>query len=191
MDGSGTSSPEAASQIEIRASEREGFPVLAIAQIVTLMLVALAMATSVAHALELPGKLRLPRDTYLAVQSIYYPGFLIGGGFGEVAGILGTVTLLFLTPSRSIAFWLTAAACILMVLMHLIFWVFTQPVNRFWLRHQRMAPAGAAFFEVHASEDSDARKWTSLRDQWEYSHLTRAILSFIAVALIAAAIAAS
>lgn len=160
-------------------------------QIVTLMLVALAMATSMAHALELPGKMRLPRDTYLAVQSIYYPGFLVGGGFGEVAGMLGTVALLFLTPTGSAAFWLTLAACLLMVLMHLIFWIFTQPVNRFWLRDQQLAPAGAAFYEVRANKESGTREWTSLRDQWEYSHLTRAILSFIAVALLAAAIAVS
>lgn len=164
---------------------------LASAQVVTLLLVALAMATAVAHALELPGKMRLPRDTYLAVQSIYYPGFLIGGGLGEFAGMLGTVVLLFLTPGRSTAFWLTLSACILMLMMHLIFWVFTQPVNRFWLRHQQMATAGAAFFEVRASKDSDTREWTALRDQWEYSHLSRAILSFIAVALLAAAIAAT
>ena len=164
---------------------------LASTQIVTLMLVALAMATAVAHALELPGKMRLPRDTYLAVQRIYYPGFLIGGGLGEFAGMLGTVALLFMTPSGSIAFWLTLAACILMLLMHLVFWIFTQPVNRFWLRDQRMATAGAKFFGVRASKESDTREWTALRDQWEYSHLTRAILSFTAVAFLAAAIAAT
>jgi hypothetical protein len=164
---------------------------LASIQIVTLMLVALAMATAVAHALELPGKMRLPRDTYLAVQSIYYPGFVIGGGVGEFVGMLGTVALLFLTPIGSTAFWLTLAASASMLLMHLIFWIFTQPVNRFWLRNQQMATAGAAFFEVRASKESDTREWTALRDQWEYSHLTRAILSFIAVAFLAAAIAAT
>ena len=169
----------------------EGFPMLTSAQIITLLLVALAMATAVAHALELPGKMRLPRDTYFAVQSIYYPGFLVGGGVGEFAGMLGTVALLFLTPSRSAAFWLTLGACISMLLMHLIFWVFTQPVNRFWLRNQQMATAGAAFFAVRADEESETREWTALRNQWEYSHLTRAILSFIALALLAAAIAAS
>ena len=164
---------------------------LASIQIVTLMLVALAMATAVAHALELPGKMRLPRDTYLAVQSIYYPGFVIGGGVGEFVGMLGTAALLFLTPIGSTAFWLTLAASASMLLMHLIFWIFTQPVNRFWLRNQQMATAGAAFFEVRASKESDTREWTALRDQWEYSHLTRAILSFIALAFLAAAIAAT
>jgi hypothetical protein len=43
-------------------------------QVITLMLVALAMAPAVAHALEFPGKKRLSKDAYLTVQGIYYPG---------------------------------------------------------------------------------------------------------------------
>jgi hypothetical protein len=41
---------------------------LVILQIITIFLVALAMSTAVAHALELPGKIRLPRDDYMTVQ---------------------------------------------------------------------------------------------------------------------------
>jgi len=37
-------------------------------QILNLMLVALALSLSLAHALELPGKMRLDRDAYLQVQ---------------------------------------------------------------------------------------------------------------------------
>jgi hypothetical protein len=37
------------------------------------------MALSLAHALEVPGKLRLNKEQYLAVQTIYYPGFTLGG----------------------------------------------------------------------------------------------------------------
>jgi hypothetical protein len=48
-------------------------------EVITLVLVAIAMALSLAHALEFPGKLRLSREHYLAVQTIYYPGFTIGG----------------------------------------------------------------------------------------------------------------
>ena len=47
---------------------------LRLLQIVALMLVAVAMALSLAHALELPGKMRLGKDAYLSVQTIYYPG---------------------------------------------------------------------------------------------------------------------
>lgn len=55
-------------------------------QIVTLALVSIAMTCSLADALELPGKLRLPREIYAAVQPIYYPGFTLVGGFGEIPG---------------------------------------------------------------------------------------------------------
>ena len=53
-------------------------------QVASIVLAAIGMGLSLAHALEYPGKRRLDRDTYLAVQAIYYPGFTIGGVFGEV-----------------------------------------------------------------------------------------------------------
>jgi len=48
-------------------------------QVVSLILVVLAMVPAFAHALELPGKLQLTKDAYLTVQPIYYPGFTIAG----------------------------------------------------------------------------------------------------------------
>src|ERR687895_1371780 len=71
-----------------------------IIQVVTVFLVAVAMSLSLAHALELPGKMRLDKDTYLAVQDIYYPGFTYGG-LGEGLGMVATLVLLLLTPSDS------------------------------------------------------------------------------------------
>jgi hypothetical protein len=59
-------------------------------QVAAVILVAVAMALSLAHALELPGKMRLGKDTYLAVQQIYYPGFTIDGG-AEPLAILALV----------------------------------------------------------------------------------------------------
>ena len=66
-------------------------------QVLTVILVAVAMALSLAHALELPGKMRLKQEMYYAMQPIYYPGFTIGG-ISEPAGIILTIILLFLTP---------------------------------------------------------------------------------------------
>ena len=48
-------------------------------QVLSLVLIVLAMVPALAHALELPGKLRLTKDAYLAVQPIYYPGFTVAG----------------------------------------------------------------------------------------------------------------
>jgi len=48
--------------------------------------------------------LRLDKDTYKAVQSIYYPGFTIGGAIGEAGGTLALIRLLLLTPGASADF---------------------------------------------------------------------------------------
>ncbi len=58
------------------------------------------MALTLAHALELPGKLRLSKEQYLEVQPIYYPGFTIGG-IAEPAGLLALFILLFYLPDRA------------------------------------------------------------------------------------------
>ena len=51
---------------------------LNVLQILTSFLVAAAFALSLAHALELPGKVRLNKKTYYVVQPIYHPGFTNG-----------------------------------------------------------------------------------------------------------------
>jgi hypothetical protein len=48
-------------------------------QVVAVFLASIAMSLAVAHALELPGKLRLSKENYVATQTIYCPGFTIGG----------------------------------------------------------------------------------------------------------------
>src|SRR5262249_59796352 len=50
---------------------------------VAIVLSAVGMGLSLAHALELPGKRRLSRDAYFAVQTIYYPGFTIAAPLAE------------------------------------------------------------------------------------------------------------
>ncbi|MGZ2468905.1 hypothetical protein [Sinorhizobium medicae] len=72
-------------------------------EIITIVLVAIATALALAHALEWPGKLRLPKDQYLAIQAIYYPGFTIGG-VAEPLSLLFTAALLVLMPRGTPAF---------------------------------------------------------------------------------------
>jgi len=69
---------------------------LPIAQVVTVFVVSIAMSLALAHALELPGKMRLNKETYVTVQSIYYPGFTLGG-VSEPLGIAATLILVILT----------------------------------------------------------------------------------------------
>jgi hypothetical protein len=151
--------------------------------IFTLLLVAIAMALSLADALELPGKLRLSRDEYLAVQTIYYPGFT-WGGFAEVAGLVALAVLLFLLPFRSTGFWLAAASLALLAGSHATYWLVTHSVNGFWLKDVELSGLGGMFFSsASAAGQAD---WTQLRDIWEYSHVARAaftLLSFLATAI--------
>jgi hypothetical protein len=164
--------------------------VVQILQVLSIVLVAVGVALTLAHALELPGKLRLTRDTYVAVQAIYYPGFTIGALFGEVGAMLATLVLLVLTPLASTAFWLTLAALVSLLIMHGLYWVLTHPVNRFWLEDQQLQGAGAAFFAVGArgAASGAEQDWTALRNRWEYSHVARA--AFAMLSLIALATAA-
>jgi hypothetical protein len=70
---------------------------IATLKLVSLLLVVATMIPSVAHALELPGKLRLTHEQYLAVQPIYYPGFTIIGA-AEPLSVLILAALLALAP---------------------------------------------------------------------------------------------
>lgn len=162
-------------------------------QVLSVLLVAIAMALSLAHALELPGKLRLRREAYFAVQPIYYPGFTLAGAVGEVGGIIATLVLLALTPSGSASFWLALAALGALLAMHAVYWVVTQPVNQFWLRGERVARAGAGFFGFDPIGRRHAvghprLNWNALRDRWEYSHVARAALALAALILVVVAV---
>jgi hypothetical protein len=160
-------------------------------QVITVFLVAVAMSLALAHSLELPGKMRLDKETYLAVQGIYYPGFTYGG-FGEGLGMVATLVLLLLTPTHNPAFWWALTAFIALVAMQAVYWVVTHPVNKFWLKDTRLQGFGGEFFSLDpakkgAASEEGSEGWKKLRDRWEYSHVLRAILAVIAlIALIVA-----
>jgi hypothetical protein len=159
-------------------------------QVVTVMLVAVAMALALAHALELPGKLRLDKDAYLAVQTIYYPGFTIGG-IAEILGLLATLVLAFLAPRGSAAAWLSFGAFVAMTAMHAVYWLVTHPVNNFWLKDFNLKGAGAGFFALGArapGPDGQSVDWTALRDRWEYSHVARAALGLVGLVMVVTAL---
>jgi hypothetical protein len=157
-------------------------------QILAVLLVAIAMALALAHALELPGKLRLSKDDYLAVQKIYYPGFTIGG-MAEPLALVVVLALMLLTPQRA-AFWLTTGALAALVLMHAAYWLVTHPVNNFWLKDVRLTSAGAGFFAFNPQRWSGRQPdWTELRDRWEFSHVARAGFGFVSLILLVSAVA--
>lgn len=163
---------------------------LLVLQVVTVIFVSVAMALALAHALELPGKMRLSEETYWAVQQIYYPGFTVGGSIGEGLGLVSLFGLLFLTPTGSAAFWFTLAAFIALAAMHGTYWLLTHPVNKFWVEDIGMSKAGSLFFGGHADrKDGRAPDWKVLRNRWEYSHVVRAVLGLASQILLVIAIA--
>ena len=162
-----------------------------ILQVLTVILVAVAMVLALAHALELPGKMRLDKETYCAMQSIYYPGFTIGGGIGEAGGTVSTIILLFLTSSGSTEFWLTLVALLGLISMQAAYWLFTHPINRFWVEGENLDRFSSRFFSFAAtrSRENYARplEWTELRNRWEYSHVARAVFALLSlIALVTA-----
>ena len=170
--------------------------VLVLLEILAVLLVAVAMGLALAHALELPGKMRLSRATYLSVQPIYYPGFTIGGAVGELGGMIAVLLLLLVSPlARDGRFWLTLAAFLSLAAMHAVYWLLAHPVNNFWLKDFQLKGTAGWFFGVgHLTLDKDddfgPPEWTDLRDQWEYSHVIRAILGLLSLALLTAAVVA-
>ena len=164
-----------------------------ILQIITVLLVAITMSLALAHALELPGKMRLDKETYIAVQAIYYPGFTFGG-LGEGLGMVATLVLLLTTPSDHPAFRWTFIAFTALVAMHVVYWVISHPVNKFWLRDIRLNGVAGGFFSLDpmrqgAASADNGESWRKLRDRWEYSHVVRAVLALIALTALIIAVA--
>lgn len=156
---------------------------LMISDTLGLLLVAVTMGLSLAHALEFPGKLRLSEEVYKEVQTIYYPGFSIGGLIGELGGIVALAGLLWTATTGTPRFWLVALALIFMLACHATYWTVTHPVNNQWLKNKKLGPASRLFFGLFSSEDAD---WRHLRHIWEWSHVARACFAgfaFISLSL--------
>jgi Anthrone oxygenase len=145
-------------------------------QIVAVMLAAVALVPALAHALELPGKMRLAKEEYFSAQTIYYPGFTVAG-VAEPLALIATAGLLAHTPRGGLGFWLIALALIGLIGMQAVYWLFTHPVNKVWVQPQSLGVAGSGFFSLGSPDADAASDWRNLRDRWEYSHLMRACLS--------------
>jgi Domain of unknown function (DUF1772) len=160
--------------------------------ILTVIIVAVAFALSLAHALELPGKMRLDKETYYAVQPIYYPGFTIGGA-SEPFGTILTIILLFLTPFGGADFWLTLVALLGLLGMQTVYWLVTHPVNKFWVEGEDLDRFSSGFFSFGANRSRIGNQtgppdWTELRDRWKHSHVARAGLALLSLVALVIAI---
>ena len=107
------------------------------------------------------------------------------GGIAEPAVILATLALLIVTPAGTTTFWLVAGALAALVTV-IIFWT-TQPANSFWLEETELSRSATRFFET--GRGSAPRDWTAARDQWERSHILRALAATLGLFLLTLAVA--
>jgi hypothetical protein len=137
-------------------------------RLVTILLVALSMATAFCHLLEMPAKLKVDGALWLKLlQTLYPPAFGTVGGAAEVGALIMVVSLVFLVRNRrSRAFGWTLLAAICMVATHAAFWVWVSPVNAIMLP---------------LTPDTLPSDWIRLRNQWEYTHAARAILQIVSL----------
>jgi hypothetical protein len=134
-----------------------------IVRFASLLFCSLALAPTLAHLLELPNKMQLPRDEYLIVQQIYRGWALLAIVVG--GALVSTFALLVISRHGRAAFAWALVAFLAIVGTQLVFWVFTYPTNQ-QTDNWTILPAA---------------NWQELRSQWEYSHAASAGLNLAAL----------
>jgi hypothetical protein len=134
-------------------------------QFVAMLLTAVAMAAGWAHLLTLPNKMTLSHDDYLTVQQIYRGWALLG--FIVVGALVATAMLTVLQRGAGTSFYLALTATLCIALSLAVFFLFTFPANKA-TQNWTVLP----------------QQWQALRQHWEYSHATGAVLYFVALALL-------
>lgn len=145
---------------------------LATVRFLSLLFVALALAPSAAHLLELPHKIALSHDDYLVVQQIYRGWALLG--IVVFGALVSTLLLAIVSRRRPRQFALALAAFLCIVATQVVFWIYTYPTNAA-THNWTVLPQG----------------WEALRAQWEYSHATGAVLNVAAMILLILAMLAA
>ncbi|RUU06651.1 DUF1772 domain-containing protein, partial [Mesorhizobium sp. USDA-HM6] len=101
--------------------------------------------------------------------------------------------VLMLMSSGTVQFWLIAGALAALLIMQLVFWFMTQPINKHWLQEVELTSPAKRFFATEGSDGaplSATQEWTALRNRWEFSHVLRAVLAMLGLILLTMAIAA-
>jgi uncharacterized membrane protein len=132
--------------------------------------VALYLVPTGAHLFELPGKMALSPTDYMVVQTIYTGWALFG--IVIFAAMLLTLLHAILRRRERTVLLLSAAAFLCLVATQVIYWVFTYPMN-----------------DASSNWTVTLDHFETARRQWEYSHAASAVLTFLALVAITAAVA--
>ena len=133
----------------------------------SLVFVGINLAPGIAHVLQMPHKMDLSGDNYLRVQQLYAGWSLLG--LVVLGALISTLALTVLVRERLKQFVFACIAFGSMLVTQVIFWTFTFPVNQ----------------QTH-NWTALPVNWMTLRERWEYSHVTAAVfdlIAFIAVVL--------
>jgi hypothetical protein len=133
--------------------------------------VALTLVPSGAHLAELWNKIDLSAENYLIVQQIYRGWALFG--IVVIPALIATLVVTIKDRRGPHSFGLSLFAFVCVAGGQVIFWTLTFPTNQA-TRNWTTLPAD----------------WTRLREQWEYSHASAAVLNLVAfIALVVSAVA--
>jgi hypothetical protein len=135
-------------------------------QFCAIVLTALALVPAGAHFFELPNKIALDQQAYFTVQSIYRGWALFG--FVLFGALFANLALALLLAFRRRPYVLPLLAFGLIAATLAIFFIWTYPANQATSNWTLPTP-----------------NWTTLRVHWEYAHAVNAILTFIALCLLA------
>jgi uncharacterized membrane protein len=135
-----------------------------------LIAAAVAVLAPMAHVLELPNKLALDGQLWVAVQQHLYRGWgpIIGGPV-EFAALVTSVALLVMRRRDRRTARFTLAAAVAYGAMIVTFFVFNDPVN--------------AALNTWTPESFPV-DWQAYRTQWEMGHALAAFFSLFALAAI-------
>ena len=125
----------------------------------------ITLSAAVAHVLELPNKLALDAPLWLAVQQHLYRGWGPVIGPFEIAAVLATWTLVYLSRDRRAGFAPAVVAAVCMTLAPLVFFVMNAPVNA----------AVGSWTATTLPND-----WEQYRLRWEVGHAITCALALTA-----------
>ena len=136
---------------------------------ITIMLAALTMGMALCHLLEMPAKMTYDGRLWLTLLQTLYGVFGPTSAFVETGAVTTAMVLAFLVRKRSFVFKWTLLGALCLIAANVAWWIWVFPVNS----------AMSALTPETLPAD-----WTSLRDQWEYTHAARAVLQIIALGAI-------
>jgi hypothetical protein len=134
---------------------------MAIWRFATLLMCAVALATSLAHLLELPAKMGYDAKLYVMLHRTLYWNYGRIGGPAEVIAMLLAVGLAWRLRGTGARFSLSALGAALLVAAFTVFLLVVQPANSAMLAWPL---------------DGIPLDWARWRDRWEYGHAARAAL---------------